>query len=77
MMKIWMVVRVLGEIVTTVGPMPPETNMSMCEAWAKREMSFIKIDADTGIDLKDVTIKCEWSVEQPRGLSRPPAEPKS
>jgi hypothetical protein len=63
MLNLWLVLRVLNEITTSVGPLT--IDMPACVAWAAREKAAIVIDKGTGVKPEDVVFSCEYSVEVP------------
>jgi hypothetical protein len=63
MMNLWLVLRVFGEVTTSIGPLTME--MAPCQAWAAREKAAVVIDQGIGVKPEDVTFTCEWSVQRP------------
>jgi hypothetical protein len=63
MLKLWLVLRVLNEITTSIGPLTME--FTSCVAWAAREKRAVVIDKGIGVKPDDVVFSCEYSVEVP------------
>jgi hypothetical protein len=73
MMKLWLVIGVVNEVVASVDPLTME--LPPCQAWAAREKAAVVIDRGTGVKSEDVTFTCEWSVQR-RG-TKPISHPNS
>lgn len=60
MLKLWLVVRIVGEVAASVGPVT--VDMTECQAWARdAQVAF----TDPSVKPEDVTVTCEWSALQP------------
>jgi hypothetical protein len=63
MSSLWLVLRVVNEITTSIGPLTMP--MTACQDWAAREKAAVVIDADTGVKPDDVVFSCEFSAARP------------
>jgi len=63
MYNLWLVLRVLGEVIVSVGPV--HMPMERCQAWAQREKEALMIEPDVKTKPGDFVFTCEWSVVRP------------